>query len=341
MKNYYDILGIDKNASDSDIKKAYRQLSKKWHPDRFASKSDAEKKEAEEKFRDIAEAYDTLGDKDKRAEYDDPNKGFFSSFFTSNRQNQYRPTDGPGDDLIATLDLSIKDLYNYDKPKLVKYKKTVRCSYCGGQRGTSKESCPHCHGTGMITERRQQGFMYFESNRPCPHCHGTGYTVKNQCKTCGGTGKEIKDSTLDVSKIIPNEYFIHDGESIGINGAGGESRDPNMPNGTLNLRINHTYNKKEFRIDQGMNIFQNILVPYYDMILGAKGKQIKCADGDSHSIDIPSMCKANQLIQVKGLHGASAYSKYYVCVNPKFPDFVSPEEEELLVKIQEYNQKNK
>jgi len=221
MKDYYNILGVDRNASEDDIKKAFRKLSVKWHPDRNPGN-----KEAEEKFKEIAEAYEVLGDKDKKRKYDLSSSGgpdfsdFFKDFggnpftgtsdpfgwgdiFGERRRSKKRdfnmdmPEDFKGSDIRMSIPLSMADIVNGCSKK-VKYKRNVRCHVCFGKGGEEKVECPYCHGTGIETIEKWSHGMRFETNTTCPHCNGRGYKIKNPCTNCNGTGFEPREEILEV-----------------------------------------------------------------------------------------------------------------------------------------------
>lgn len=339
MKSYYNILGVKENASHEEIKKAYRKLSLKYHPDRQANKSEQEKKEAEEKFKEINEAYDTLGDENKRHNYD--HQGEFDPFANfwpgGGPRAQRQEMHMPGANIQIRLDLSIEDLYNIGrkdrKPKIITYLKSYRCETCHGTGG-EREQCRHCHGTGMITETQQRGFMTFQSRHTCQYCGGTGYRVTKACISCHGTGFVNKPVEINIYDHIDPSYLKMDRVNVQINGYGNESKDPLGADGNLLIMIQHTYNQKEYRIDEPGNVYQNISVPYYDMILGKVDAKIKCGDGQEHIFTIPQCAQPMQLVRVPGLSGIfEGMTNYYVSLNPKFPKEVSKDIEENLIKI--------
>ena len=198
-KDYYSILGVDRNASEEQIKAAYKKLALKWHPDRHANESEAKKKEAEERFKEIAEAYAVLSDEEKKAKYDrfgsiegmpdmDFSGGFggFGDIFDifrgrSSGRRGYSENHEPGATIELRVPLSIEEIYNGGN-KTVDYDSQIRCG----------------------------------------HCHGSGKTVKNVCHECGGTGtkKQHKTITINIPKGVQN------GQQQTITGAGYESKDP-------------------------------------------------------------------------------------------------------------------
>lgn len=228
-RDYYEVLGVSKNASDSEIKSAFRKLSMKYHPDRQAGKTDTEKKEAENKFKECAEAYETLSNKDKRAQYDQfgfntsngfggqgpddlaeffrKHSGFGSSFgggfddFSFNpfggRSNRNNDPNSPknGQDVKINIDISFEEsIYG----GIREFDLTLQdpCDHCHGSGSDDgkTEKCQHCNGSGMITQRR--GMMIMQST--CPHCHGSGVEIKTKCHVCHGSGHVDKPHHIKI-----------------------------------------------------------------------------------------------------------------------------------------------
>lgn len=219
-KDYYKILGIsdeEKKLNGKDfekiVKSKFRKLSLKYHPDKQQDKSDSEKKEAEERFKEIAEAYEVLSSEKKRQEYDNPTSGFnfdgfgdFSDFmkgfgfgFNGGKQRVNK-----GQSIRIRFSVSLEDIYN-GASKTIKYKRMDKCPTCGGSgkgENTRVETCQHCGGTGQIFE--QNGFMQRIST--CPHCNGKGSILINPCVHCNGNGLVQTENTvqIDIPKGTPN-----------------------------------------------------------------------------------------------------------------------------------------
>ena len=199
-KDYYKILGVDKNFTEDELKKQYRKMCLKYHPDRQAGKSDDEKKKAEEDFKDVQEAYECLSDANKKAYYDrygsmdnygqgwsggadmfshfssffdDFDFGGFGNFFGGGGQRRQQQQRGPepGQSLRIQVGVGIKEILDGGE-KTFKYSRNVRCTDCNGTGGTGVDTCPHCHGTGMVTTVQQSGFGIIQQSRPCNHCGG-------------------------------------------------------------------------------------------------------------------------------------------------------------------------
>ena len=257
-RDYYEVLGLQKGASDDDIKKAFRQMAKKYHPD--LNPGD---KEAEARFKEVNEAYEVLSDAQKKARYDqyghagvDPNFGaggyqgygfdnididlgdIFSSFFGGmggnggRRQNPNAPR--RGSDVSASVVISFEEAAHGCK-KQVNIHLISTCEDCGGTgaaKGSSPTTCPVCNGTGQ--ERRQQrtAFGVFQTQSVCSRCHGSGRIIANPCKTCNGSGQVRKPATVGIN--IP--AGIDDGQVITIRGKGNAGSNGG-PAGDLQLQV--------------------------------------------------------------------------------------------------------
>lgn len=254
QKDYYDILGLDRNASQSDIKRAYRKLSKKYHPDVNDSP------DAEKKFKEVAEAYEVLGNEQKRQQYDqfgqagggfDQQGGFggaggyqsfsggdfediFSQFFgggsgfggfQGRQMNPNAPKEG--EDLQYTLDLSFKEAI-FGIEKTIKYKREEECEVCHGskaQPGTAAKRCQTCNGRGVVNETRNTAFGRMQTQAVCPDCGGTGEIIEHKCEACHGSGRQNKTHSVKVT--IP--AGVEDGQSMRLKDQGnaGYNRGPN------------------------------------------------------------------------------------------------------------------
>jgi len=290
-KDYYKILGIDKNASQEEIKKSYRALCLSLHPDRQVGKSEAEKKEAEEKFKEVSEAYDTLSDPAKKRRYDSRGSeafGGFEDFFRdmgggydpfmghtdpfgfsdifgerSRRRNGPRPEDFKGKDIRMNIPLTVEDIVNGCKKK-VRYKRQVRCHVCHGKGGENRVTCPYCHGTGFETEVSWHNGMRYENSHTCTHCHGKGYKMEKPCRNCNETGFETREETLDIA------FQPGIGSSVTMySQKGNESRDENgVPGSFIAVPVIDVEKLgPQYDID-GLDIIENIKVKISDALLG-------------------------------------------------------------------------
>jgi molecular chaperone DnaJ len=203
-ENYYDILGVEKNSTQDDIKKAYRKLAKENHPDKGGDP---------EKFKKISVAYDILGDENKRKEYDNPSTGHFNSFndifnqmFNNQRQRVH--------DTIINLDITILESFLAPEKKL-KYRVKEKCNTCNGEGG-DKSTCNVCKGNGFVMMQMGSGMFIQMMNVTCNNCNGQGFTFIRKCNTCFGTTTTEKLEELDIK--IP--HGIDNGQFLRANGKG-------------------------------------------------------------------------------------------------------------------------
>ena len=219
-KDYYEILGVDKNVSDEDLKRSYKKLALKYHPDRNPNN-----KEAEAKFKEINEAYSVLSDSQKRHQYDTfgtvDNMGdmdmnpddIFAKFMKMHHGFGFGFDDEPqerifkGRDKILKINVTLKEVYN-NVTKDITYTVNRKCPKCNGSGSkTGKvEECPHCHGTGQIHNRQQFGNFMTDNITSCPYCGGVGKVVKDKCSHCDGTGVIETKETLTVK--VPSIYEV-------------------------------------------------------------------------------------------------------------------------------------
>ena len=247
-RDYYDILGVSKSATEDELKKAYRKLAVKYHPDK-----NPDNKEAEEKFKEAAEAYSVLSDPEKKQRYDQyghdglKQNGFggggfsgqgmsmddifsqfgnifgdafggggFGSFFGGNTQ---RRATNRGADMRVNLRLSLEEIYSGSK-KQIKIKRFESCSTCHGEGGTGKHTCPVCHGTGKVRERVNSFFGQMISEKVCYQCQGQGTVVDTPCSSCGGEGRVKQDASVTID--IP--AGVQDGNYMTLSGEGNSGK---------------------------------------------------------------------------------------------------------------------
>lgn len=348
-KNLYEILGISKNASGDDIKKAYRKLAVKYHPDKQAGKSDKEKKEAEEKFKDVSAAYAILSDPQKKARYDQfgvidedmmNGTGFdfssmfddiFANMFGSHRQrSSYRdPGRQKGTTIRLQIPVSIQEIFNGKIDRNIEYKIEVRCSKCHGAGGEGKHSCPHCKGTGMITETQYTAFGIMQNSHPCNYCHGSGEVIDKKCPNCNGTGVEQKTMSIHL-----NTSNIHNGQNIMFNGKGYESKYADAPNGDLIVELIYQYDASKYVI-QNNTIYEKIDVPYYDCILGSQINHT-LPNGEKLKINIPQYSSdGSRISSPKTFNGLNLI----FIISVKLPSYINESERKLLTNIKNENEK--
>ena len=296
-RDYYEVLGIGKNAIDAEIKSAYRKLAKKYHPD--LNPGD---KTAEEKFKEVNEANDVLSDPEKRKRYDqfgfagvDPNYGAgqggygggfgggfggaggvdlgdifgdlfgggFGGFGGSSRANPNAPR--KGHDIQASVILTFEEAA-HGCTKKVTLNRQQTCPDCNGsgcEPGSSPETCTQCNGRGYVVTQQRTPFGVMQSQQPCPHCGGRGTIIKNPCKTCRGTGKTSARKTLEVK--IP--AGIDDDQNIALRGQG----DAGTNGGPAGDVIVHVTVKTDNVFERdGYDVYVRVPITYSQAVLGAE-----------------------------------------------------------------------
>jgi len=357
-KDYYDILGVKKDASKSELKKAYRKLALKYHPDKNKSK------DAEEKFKEISEAYAVLNDDEKRRLYDQyghsgidqqfsredifrgadfgdifRNMGFgfediFEQFF-GNRSG-YGRRRGPqrGADLQYTLEITLNDAYK-GMQKEIRVPRTEKCEECGGtgaKKGSSPERCPVCGGSGQMKNTRRTAFGMFTQVSACNRCGGTGQIIKNPCPECRGQGIVQKTRTIEIK--IPSG--VDDGSRIRLSGEGEAG-----PGGTGDLYILvHIKPDKKFK-RRGTNLYTSEEILFTDAALGTK-IDIETIDGETGTLKIPSGIQHGEILKIRNkgmpeIHGRGR-GDLFVEIHLKTPRHLSRRAKKL---IEELNQEIK
>lgn len=345
-KDYYNILGINKDATDREIKKAYRQKSLQYHPDKNPGN-----KEAEEKFKEVAEAYRVLSDKDLRQRYDtygtiDDVEGvnmnpddIFAQFMKMHRGFGFGFDDEPqervfkGRDKVLKVNVTLKEVYN-NATKDITYTVNRKCTKCNGSGSKSGkvEDCPHCNGTGQIHNRQQFGHMITDNITSCPYCNGLGKVVKDKCPYCNGSGVVESKDTLKIT--VPNIYdviqqsFIHKG--------GGHACENGLGiNGDLRFTFN-LVNDNEYEIDTNnvLNIVKKVKVPLIDCLLGTS-LSVSHLDGKTYNITL-SECTPNgktYRLQGKGFKVGRYVGDLYIKIEQIMPNTLSEEDKKILNKL--------
>ncbi len=287
-RDYYEVLGLQKSASLDDIKAAYRKSALKWHPDRWVGKSEEEKKNAEEKFKEVSEAYSVLSDADKKAKYDqfgfaglDGAAGFggggfggftgdifeiFNQFMGGGfSRAQSRPHTTQGSDVYVRVSLTLEEIAK-GCSKQITVEREKACSECHGL-GTKNSSdikpCPTCDGRGFIQQRSGAFIFQQISNVPCPNCKGSGKIVNNPCKKCKGSGLEKVRENMTVN--IP--AGVSHGMRLTLEGQGSAA-----PRGGINGDLIVVVEEKshpQLRRD-GVNLFYSRVITAVDAILGTE-----------------------------------------------------------------------
>lgn len=335
-RDYYEVLGVSKDASEDEIKKAYRKIAIKYHPDRNPGN-----KEAEEKFKEAAEAYDVLHDPQKRQQYDQfgfngpggesgfggfssaggfsmddifsafgdifGGRGGFGGFGGSGfgGGGQRRPTQHRGSDLRLKVRLSLLEI-STGVTKKFKVKKDVMCNHChgsGAEGNSSKETCPTCHGSGVVTHTTQSIFGMMQTQSVCPTCGGEGSVIKNKCHVCGGSGIVKGEEVVEIN--IP--AGVSEGMIINVPGKGNAGRHNGIP-GNIQVYIEEEPNDTFVRDDN--DIIYNLLLDFPTAALGGSA-EIPTIDGGRVRIKIEPGTQPGKALRLrgKGLPAVQGYGR--------------------------------
>lgn len=317
-KDYYEELGVSKNADADEIKSAYRRLAKKYHPDLFATAEESKRKEAEQKFKDVQHAYDVLSDPQKRAAFDQygsengptMGSGFgganpFSSGFGgedifSNIFNVFtgggssRRYNAGGDDIELELTLTFKEAA-FGAEKEVTFTRKEKCKTCGGtgaKDASSIKTCNVCNGSGMERVNQRTPFGIMQTTRTCTTCGGTGKIIEEKCAVCRGSGIVRNKRTLNVK--IP--AGVDNGQMLTMRGEGGAAPSGGGANG--NLMLVFRVGSHPIFNRQGVDLYMDLPISFLDAMLGAK-LEIPTLDGRI-KIDIPAGTQHGTVVRVKG-----------------------------------------
>ncbi len=365
-KDYYEILGVSKTATDDELKKAFRKKAKQWHPDANPDN----KKEAEAKFKEVNEAYEVLSNPQKRQMYDrfgtaDPQQaGFgggpfgggngyysystsdfgdfgdlgdiFSSFFGGGfggqRQNS-RKNNGPrkGEDLNLSIDISFEESFlGVEKEIIVTRQET--CGFCNGtgaKKGTNPIKCPTCNGTGNVTSFQNTILGRVQTRRTCSDCRGTGEIIKEPCENCKGRGTVRKTPKVKIK--IP--AGINDNQTVVLRGEG----NPGIKGGPAgDLYITVRVKKNSIFKREGNNVYCDIPVTITQATLGAE-LEIPMVDGSKEKYKIPEATQTGTqfTIRAKGFKSinSSSQGNFIFRVVVQTPKKLSKEQRELLVQL--------
>lgn len=347
-RDYYEVLGVSKGATDDEIKKAFRKKSKKYHPDLNPGN-----KEAEEKFKEVNEAYQVLSDSEKKSKYDqfghagvDPNFGaggggfngagfdfgdifgdIFNGGFGGFSGGQRRNGPRRGNDIRQVIDITFEEAA-FGCSKKVNVQTQEKCESCGGsgaKKGTTADTCQHCHGTGQVQTQQRTILGYMTNVTTCPQCHGEGKIIKEPCRDCRGTGKVRKSKTIEVQ--IP--AGIDNGQTIQLSGKG-EAGDKGGPSGDLLITI-RVRSHAIFRRD-GNSVYIDMPITFVQAALGATLK-VPTLDGPVE-LDIPEGTQTGSKFRMKGKGIPYLRSKsrgdQYVTVNVEVPRNLTSKQKEML-----------
>lgn len=360
-RDFYEVLGLDKSASEDDIKKAYRKLAKKYHPD--LNPGD---KTAEEKMKEVNGAYEILSDKEKKAKYDqfghagvDPNYGagggygggfnggfedfgdlgdIFGSFFgggfggSSRQSSQRRSAPRRGDDISVRLSLTFEEAA-FGCTKDITVQRVEKCSSCdgtGAKKGSHPETCPTCGGSGQVKTTQRTPFGVFQSSTVCSTCKGTGKIIKNPCDVCDGKGFVRKNFTVSVK--IP--AGINEGQTISVGGQGSAGANGG-PNGdiyvTIEIKPHSIFTRK------GSDVLVELPVTFVQATLGAT-LIVPTIEGKVE-YNLPEGTQTGAVFRLRnhGIQNLNGRGKgdQYIKVNVEIPKNLSRAQKDILKKFDE------
>lgn len=362
-RDYYEVLGVDKNASEEEIKKAYRKIAIKYHPDRNPGD-----KEAEEKFKEAAEAYDVLHDAQKRQQYDQfgfngpagaggfggfnggefsmddifsmfgdvfGGRGGFGGFGGFGGGGYRQPAQHRGSDLRLKVKLSLQEVAS-GVTKKFKVKKDITCPHChgtGAENGSSSETCPTCHGSGVEIRTQQSIFGMMQTQTVCHTCGGEGKVIKNKCHECAGTGVVKGEEVVEIS--IP--AGVAEGMVVNVPNKGNAGRHNGIP-GNIQVFISEEPNDTFVR--DGNDLIYNLLLDFPTAALGGN-VEIPTIDGSKVKIKIDPGTQPGKTLRLRG-KGLPAVQRYgsgtgdvVVNISVYVPKTLSREEKETLEELQQ------
>lgn len=359
-RDYYDILGVDSDASESEIKKAYREKAMEYHPDRNPDDPDAE-----QKFKQASEAYDVLSDPQQRRRYDQyghagvnqdargggrGRAGFhdiediFSAFDEifggrggGGRRRSSRQGGRPGNDLRATLPLTLEEIAEGTEKEL-KVRKYTECATCdgtgaeGGMTGDNYSMCPKCDGTGELRQVSRSVFGQFVNVQACPRCNGDGRIIQNKCADCGGDGRVEGEETITVN--VP--AGVMEGNYLTLSGAGNAGMRGG-PAGDLRIEIEEKPHDDFVR--DGLDIYHDVYLSVPEAALGTE-VDVPTLDGRAR-LEVDPGVQAGKILRMRNrgipnLEGAGRGDQM-IRVHVWTPQDLTEEEEALLEELQSHD----
>ena len=349
-RDYYEVLGISKEANQDEIKKAYRTLAKKYHPDMNPGN-----KEAEANFKEVNEAYAVLSDEDKRQKYDqfghaafDPTAGgggfggfggfdggfdfsdLFSSFFGGGRSSSAsKNAPQRGDDIATRITISFEEAA-FGCRKEINFARVEGCKDCdstGAEKGSKPETCANCKGRGYVTVQQQTIFGYTQSQKTCSSCRGKGKIIKNPCHNCNGKGFVKVNKKLEVN--IP--AGIDSMQNIVLRGQGSAGKNGG-PNGDLIIEVR--VKSHDFFIREGMDLYCEVPISFVEAALGAEIK-IPLLGDKYEKISIPEGTQTGKSFTIKNkgivdINNSKKQGNIIVTVNIETPKNLTSEQKKIL-----------
>lgn len=358
-RDYYEVLGVQKNADNSDIKSAYRKLALQYHPDR-----NPDNKEAEEKFKEATEAYEVLSDQTKRDKYDRYGHDgmrmgqdfhgysnvndifsafgdmFGSSFFGGGfddffggggaKRGARRGMGEPGSDLRLKVPLTLEEIAHGTEKK-IKLKKYVKCETCegrGAKDAKALKQCPQCQGTGEIRQVSRSMFGQFINVSPCNHCGGSGQVISNPCPDCKGEGRVTAEDTVSVK--IP--AGVEDGNYIPLRGKGNAGKR-NGQSGDIIVVIGESKHNHFTR--HGNDVVYQLNISYPDAVLGTEIEVPTLYETEKIKIEAGTQPGSNIRMKEMGIPHLNSYGKgdQVVVVNVFVPKELNSKEKELIKEL--------
>jgi len=351
-RDFYEILGVARNASPDEIKKAYRKMALQYHPDRNPNN-----KEAEDKFKEAAEAYEALSDSAKRQRFDqyghegmrgtdfhnytDINDIFsnfgdifggsiFDDVFSGGRQQRRRASGQAGSDLRVQLKLTLEEIATGVEKK-IKIKKSKTCSTCSGsgaKPGSAKTTCPHCNGTGELRQVSRSMFGQFVNITTCLHCGGEGQIIRDHCPTCGGEGRESGETTVKVN--VP--AGVSEGNYIAMQGQGNAGRRGG-PAGDIIVEFQEL--RHEHFVRNGDDIIYNALISFPEAVMGGDIEVPTLTGRSRVKIEPGTMPGKILRMKEKGIQHLNSHSKgdQLIRVQVWVPAKLNAREKELLKEL--------
>lgn len=355
QKDYYEILGVGRDATEDDIKKAYRKLAMKYHPDRWVNGTDDEKAKAEEKFKEIAEANEILSDPRKRNIYDNGGGDFdydsmnidpFEVFSRMSRgfsglddiwadmgmgTSRGRTRIAKGTNIRHTITLSLEEAYKGGM-HTVTYQRKRSCSQCNGTGSADGKitPCPHCNGTGFISKKTNIGYNSFSiMQTPCPYCKGTGKTATKPCTNCKGTGFETETVTENIE--IP--MGINTGMVMYLAGKGNDPQGGKGMPGDLEVVFNVVADSYYYRPDD-LNLIHYETIPFTECLIGFE-KEFKAVDGSTVKVKAPELTPHGKAFIFKGKgmpdpNNPRKKGDYAIVINYELPKKLTKKQKEML-----------
>lgn len=338
-RDYYEVLGVEKTATQDEIKKSYRKLAMQYHPDKNPDDTTAE-----EKFKEIAEAFEVLSDTDKRSKYDQighnignnqSSQGGFDPFeaFASMFQNRSQTRRPKGSDVVINLNLTLEEMYT-GTTKNVKYRKNVVCTTCKGVGGENKLSCTTCGGSGVINHEIKTPQGIFVNRSRCSSCNGAGYSVTKLCDKCHGTCYEQQE----IIKTIDIPVGVDEGMAVVLSKEGNTAISGD--NGDLIIQLIQVPHNKFIR--QGNDLRMHLKLRYDQLVLGDK-VEIDTIDGKKIKITINQLTKPSTILKVpkKGMpmnQSSSNYGDLLIVIDLLMPSDIGDAEKKLITKLKKLHE---